>query len=195
MSNVLRGIEWAVDTAAASSSAGSSSRIVVNLSLGGLTRSETENRFFEELAEKHGAVFVAAAGNSGSRDRYYPSSYDAVLSVAAVDATNKHAFFSNYNSAVNVSAPGTEIVTMSLPYVAAGDGGSNNNEEDDRGVVFITLIGEGGESNAISGHWIRRSGTVEYQTGPLVQCDKDFDESPCISNVDGDEAPVCLIPW
>ncbi len=66
------------------------------------------------------ALFVAAAGNSGSNldasalTRFYPASSTApnVISVAAVDQTGHLASFSNYGAtSVDIGAPGTNILS------------------------------------------------------------------------------------
>ena len=66
-------------------------------------------------ADAAGSLFVAAAGNDGvSTDAYaaYPSSYEApnVVSVAATDASDLRASFSNYGpTRVDLGAPGVNV--------------------------------------------------------------------------------------
>lgn len=57
-------------------------------------------------ARESGAIFVAAAGNSGSTDLNNPAAMEGVLSVAAVDHRDILADFSTRNSRVDLSAPG-----------------------------------------------------------------------------------------
>src|SRR5690606_3054720 len=54
-------------------------------------------------------LVVAAAGNSGSSALSYPASYDSVVSVAAVASRGNRASFSQYNSQVEVAAPGVAV--------------------------------------------------------------------------------------
>jgi Subtilase family len=70
-----------------------------------------------DAADQRNALFVAAAGNEG-RDTdvvpAYPSSYRTpnVLSVAASDAGDQPAFFSNYGrESVDLGAPGVDILS------------------------------------------------------------------------------------
>jgi len=56
-----------------------------------------------------GAVVVAAAGNDYSSAPHYPSAYDNVFSVAAVNNSDVKASFSNYGTTVDVAAPGVNI--------------------------------------------------------------------------------------
>ncbi len=67
-----------------------------------------------ELAIKDsGALFVAAAGNSRSSSLHYPAGYNLpnVLAVAATDARDELASFSNFGEWVHLGAPGTNIVS------------------------------------------------------------------------------------
>jgi Subtilase family len=83
---------------------------VVNLSLGGPGFSRA---LYEAVmrAVDHGALVVAAAGNSfhlGNPD-IYPADYPHVLTVAATDQADMPAFFSSGSEAIDVAAPGTDI--------------------------------------------------------------------------------------
>lgn len=50
----------------------------------------------------------------------YPASCTTVMSVAAVDANKRKASFSNFNSAVDIAAPGVDVMST-LP-VRSGSG-------------------------------------------------------------------------
>lgn len=72
-----------------------------------------------QYSEEKGTLFVAAAGNS-SRDndtdalKSIPASYEMenIISVAAIDADNKIAGFSNYGAvSVDIGAPGVKIMS------------------------------------------------------------------------------------
>ncbi len=73
----------------------------------------------DAITEAHnaGALFIAAAGNSGSdNDSYphYPSSYDVpnVIAVAATDHNDNMAYFSCYGpTSVDLAAPGVSIMS------------------------------------------------------------------------------------
>lgn len=76
-------------------------------------------------ASSKGCVVVAAAGNEGDAgdeeagQLSYPASYDGVISVAATDRNNARCYFSQYNSKVDVSAPG-ENVLVAAPFTKTG---------------------------------------------------------------------------
>ena len=83
---------------------------VVNMSLGGSLSTEAEEEAFDELSED-GLLLIAAAGNDGAALHSYPASYDAVVSVGAVNANLQHADFSQRTAQVEVSAPGVDVLS------------------------------------------------------------------------------------
>jgi serine protease len=83
---------------------------VINMSLGGSTASRTEDSAFANL-DSQGILSIAAAGNDGNNRMSYPASYDSVMSVAATDSSNTVATFSQYNSQVEIAAPGVGVLS------------------------------------------------------------------------------------
>jgi subtilisin family serine protease len=83
---------------------------VINMSLGGGAPSSTEQAKFDSLWSA-GILSVAAAGNAGSSAFNYPASYPSVISVAAVDQNQAVASFSQYNSQVDLAAPGVAVLS------------------------------------------------------------------------------------
>jgi hypothetical protein len=83
---------------------------VVNNSWGGTNRSQV-GQDIVTYANAKNCVVVAASGNNYSFQDFYPSSYDHVLSVAAVDEGGRIAGFSNYNTHVDISAPGNNVLS------------------------------------------------------------------------------------
>ncbi|MEL4897529.1 S8 family serine peptidase [Crocosphaera sp. Alani8] len=78
---------------------------IINMSLGGGGASKMMEDAINYAHEK-GVVIVAAAGNSGLSSASYPSRYDKVISVSALNAKKEKAFYSNYGVGVDISAPG-----------------------------------------------------------------------------------------
>lgn len=70
---------------------------------------DQENTLLQELYNVNGILSVAAAGNDGGSSFSYPASYENVLSVGAVDSSKSLALFSQYNSYVDLVAPGVAI--------------------------------------------------------------------------------------
>ncbi len=86
---------------------------VVNCSWGGPTFSQAEQDVVDYAYDKDCAV-VAACGNFGNDypfQEFYPGSYQHVLSVAMVDANNNLVTGSNYNTHVDVAAPGWNVLS------------------------------------------------------------------------------------
>jgi len=104
---------------------------VISLSLGSSYRWTTMADATKTLHEK-GVLLVAAAGNGRSSRFSYPASFNHVMSVAAVDSNRRRAYFSQYNSQVEISGPGVSVrstykggiyrnlsgTSMSTPHVA-----------------------------------------------------------------------------
>ncbi|MGX5175116.1 S8 family serine peptidase [Aliikangiella sp. IMCC44653] len=86
---------------------------VISMSLGGGAPSNAEQAAFDNAAA-NGILSIAAAGNDGNSTLSYPASYDSVMSVAAVDSNANVASFSQFNSQVEIAAPGV-AVNSTLP--------------------------------------------------------------------------------
>ena len=98
--NINSGIKWAVDQGAD----------VINMSLGiehtggGLPHEEVVN-----YARRKGVSIVAASGNDGQEQLYYPGALPHVIAVGALDESGEIASFSTYGKQVDFVAPGTDI--------------------------------------------------------------------------------------
>lgn len=64
-----------------------------------------------DYATNRGVVVLAAAGNDGDSTISYPASNSGVIGVAATNSNDQRASFSNFNSSVDISAPGVNIVS------------------------------------------------------------------------------------
>ena len=74
---------------------------------------ETE---IEKLTGEYGILCVCAGGNGDGRsmaytEPMYPSDFDACFSVTALDSKGNNCVWSDYNSAKDISAPGSSIVS------------------------------------------------------------------------------------
>lgn len=83
---------------------------VVSMSLGGAIPVSGERTAFAN-ADAAGVLSIAAAGNKGTSAYSYPASYPAVVSVAAIDSNKNVAYFSQYNSEVELAAPGVGVLS------------------------------------------------------------------------------------
>ncbi len=117
---------------------------VINMSLGSYEKLESEEKAIK-YANNKGCILVAASGNEGNHKDYagmkcYPASYDGVISVGAVDEAGNSCVFSQYNDAVDISAPGSGLSLLS------SDGGYVS----DSGTSFSTAYVSGAAALALS---------------------------------------------
>jgi hypothetical protein len=91
---------------------------IINCSWGGGGAPSNFEKDVIDFANQNGALVVAASGNDGVNNDltpHYPSNYDHVLSVGAVNKNSDlKAGFSNYGVTVDVFAPGVNI-TSTIP--------------------------------------------------------------------------------
>ncbi len=103
--NINSGVKWAVDNGAD----------VINMSLGvrhtggGLPHEEVV-----EYARRKGVTIIAASGNDGQEQLYYPGALPHVLAIGAVDHDGNVAPFSTFGEQVDFVAPGTDIYSTYL---------------------------------------------------------------------------------
>lgn len=98
---IAKGIKWAADKGAD----------VINLSLG-MKGSIPEIDSAVQYATGKGALVVVAAGNDNADcSAYSPASNSNVYTVSALSTADKKAYYSNYGSKVEASAPGDNILS------------------------------------------------------------------------------------
>jgi hypothetical protein len=105
-SDVIAGVIWAVDHGA--------DVILMAFSDPGFSRNLQDAI---DYAWSRGVVIVAAAGNNASSAATFPAGDRGVMGVAATDAYDRLAAFSNSGQAVFIAAPGVDV-----PTTAIGDG-------------------------------------------------------------------------
>lgn len=75
-------------------------------------------------AAHRGCTLVAAMGNSGLREQYYPAAFPEVIAVGSVDADGRRSAFSTTGAHIALSAPGEHIVSAGRRGYEAGSGTS-----------------------------------------------------------------------
>jgi subtilisin family serine protease len=98
--NINAGIKWAVDNGAD----------VINMSLG--IRHEGGGLPHEDVikyALSKNVTIVAASGNDGTSEKYYPGALPGVIAVGAVDLSGTVTSFTSYGANISVVAPGVNI--------------------------------------------------------------------------------------
>lgn len=119
---VAGGIRHAADVKLTGADAGKVK--IISMSLGG-SASNKELEDAVDYAISKGCIVIAAAGNSGYREGQstvnWPGAYPQVITVAAIDpdsddnpANNKPANYSSAGPAVDVAAPGTNVLSTVL---------------------------------------------------------------------------------
>ena len=98
--NINTGIKWAVDNGAD----------VINMSLGiRHTGGGLPHEDVVRYALSKNVVVVAASGNDGTSERYYPGALPGVFAVGAVDSNGAVTNFTSYGANITVVAPGLNI--------------------------------------------------------------------------------------
>lgn len=97
-SDIAKGIIWATDQGAS----------VINLSFSGVLHSKMIQNACQ-YAVRNGASVVAAMGNSGARENVPDSPW--IISVSATATDDNLASFSTFGSAVDLAAPGVQLLT------------------------------------------------------------------------------------
>ncbi len=101
-SHVAEAIAYAADNGAR----------VINLSLGGRGLTKVEQLAVDHARAK-GAIIVAASGNAGkSVSQFSPAGLNGVITVSATDRRDKRAGFSNWGTAVDIAAPGVDVLSL-----------------------------------------------------------------------------------
>jgi subtilisin family serine protease len=109
---IANGLVWAADHGAK----------VLNLSFNGVAGNATI-RTAAEYAFNHGGLVVAASGNCGCVDATAENPF--ILSVSATDETDAVAYFSSTGPFVDLSAPGTNILTTAMGGLYFSDSGTS----------------------------------------------------------------------
>ena len=103
--DVTQGILYAAGLANDSGTIPAQPADIVNLSLGGAGFSGAQQAAITD-ARNAGVTVIAAAGNQGSNQAFFPAGYQGVISVSAVGFNKSLAPYSNYGSSIDVTAPG-----------------------------------------------------------------------------------------
>lgn len=110
VSDIARGVNYAVARGAH----------IINASYGvnGSTGFSNTERAAIMAARQAGIIFVAAAGNNGANmdlTRFYPANHalDNIITVGNSTRRDELSLTSNYGSAVDIFAPGTDIISLS----------------------------------------------------------------------------------
>ncbi|MFW8625960.1 S8 family serine peptidase [Deinococcus sp. ME38] len=161
-SGIINGVNWCV--AQLKSQGGTQDRVVVSMSLGGGSKSQTEQRAYTAAYNK-GALIIAATGNDGAAVSY-PAAYTQVAGVAAVDSNLAKADFSNFGTQVDLSGPGVAVlspVPLGQGTAASASGGGvtftdvQAADKTGRGSFTGAVVAAGGTNNEFCGAGTRNA--------------------------------------
>ncbi len=111
-SDIIDGLRWAAGLPVPGVPANAHPARVVNLSLGGKSRCSPAWQSAINDVTAQGVVVVVAAGNENQdAANFTPAGCDGVITVAATDRNGSKARFSNFGAAVEISAPGVNVLS------------------------------------------------------------------------------------
>ena len=111
-SDIIDGLRWAAGLPVPGVPANAHPARVVNLSLGGKSRCSPVWQSAINDVTAQGVVVVVAAGNQNEDAKdHTPAGCDGVITVAATDRNGSRAGFSNFGAAVEISAPGVNVLS------------------------------------------------------------------------------------
>jgi serine protease len=114
-SDITDGMRWAAGLSVPGAPANGNPAKVLNLSLGGAGACETTFQNAIDAITATGTTVVVAAGNNNvNASGFQPASCNGVITVAATNRDGNRAYYSNYGSTVEISAPGGETNVSAL---------------------------------------------------------------------------------
>ncbi len=121
-SDIADGIVWASGGTVSGVPANANPARVINLSLGGSGACSTTYQNAINTATNNGSVVVIAAGNSNSDTaNFSPANCANTVTVAASDINGNRAWYSNYGTTIDITAPGGETCSPSVEFLALGE--------------------------------------------------------------------------
>ena len=106
-SDIIDGIRWAAGLSVSGVPANANPARVINMSLGGSGACGTAYQSAINAAVSAGTTVVVAAGNSNADAvNFSPGNCANVITVASTNRNGGRAYYSNYGTAVEISAPG-----------------------------------------------------------------------------------------
>lgn len=124
---------------------------VINMSFGITSNSQKLEKAIA-YALNNNVVVVASVGNQGRETLYYPAAYEGVIGVGSINNNAEISSFSQYNTSVDVVAPGEHLESLRIDGYAESAGTSfaaphvtalaaiAHNVEDINGNKFLELL-------------------------------------------------------
>lgn len=116
---------------------------IINMSLGVPSYSQTFEKAIKYAIDK-GVIIVAAVGNYGTDELYYPAAFDGVIGVGSINENLKKSVFSQYNSSVFVVAPGEDVWSTSADGAYSQKSGTSFSTPLVSGMIAVMMNVEDG---------------------------------------------------
>jgi serine protease len=111
-SDIADGIIWASGGSVSGVANIAARADVINMSLGGSGACDSTTQAAINGAVSRGTTVVVAAGNSNAdAANFSPASCNGVINVASITSSSSRSSFSNYGASIDVSAPGSSILS------------------------------------------------------------------------------------
>lgn len=132
ISDIADSMRWAAGLSVSGIPANANPADVINMSLGGSGACSTTEQNAVNAVVAAGTAVVVSAGNSNANaSGFTPASCSGVITVASNDRYGDRAWYSNYGSTIEVTAPGGDTTILSDGVLSTLDGGTttpaNNN--------------------------------------------------------------------
>ncbi|WP_310552123.1 S8 family peptidase [Paenibacillus glufosinatiresistens] len=100
---IIQGIDWCIENKIN----------IISMSFSGTSESDALHSEIQKAYSK-GILLISSIGNTGNDNINYPSIYSEVLSVGAVDSSLNVAQYSSRGAALDIVAPGTDVLSTTL---------------------------------------------------------------------------------
>ena len=139
------------DVALGISQAAQDGATIINLSLGSAQDSPYLRDVIQQVTGQ-GALVIAAAGNNGNTDAFYPAAYESTLAVTATGRSGQLTPYANRGGFVDLAVPGATVVqlggrswmvqgtSVSAAYASGLAGGLGQNPQVPLGPIRSRLI-------------------------------------------------------
>ena len=124
MSDIVDGMRWSAGLSVTGVPANANPAKVINMSLGGAGACDSTLQNAVNQIVAAGTTIVVSAGNSNAdASGYAPANCNGVITVAATTLGGNRAYYSNYGSMVEISAPGGDSSGYILSTLNTGEQG------------------------------------------------------------------------
>lgn len=130
-SDIVDAMRWAAGLPVAGVPTNLNPADVLNLSLGGLGACDiSEQNAINEIVATGATIAIAAGNSNADASGFSPGNCNNIITVAANNRNGDRAWYSNYGSVIEVTAPGGETSTSSNGVLSTLDSGTTTPNND-----------------------------------------------------------------